>query len=133
MLKYKYNKLNWMVKTMITSTNSKFIWIPRVLTIFFILFISIFALDVFEGDASVIEKIGGLLIHLIPSFVLVAVLIVFWKRPLVSGILFILAGILFTIYYRTYDDIFTFITITVMIAICGILYIISHAIMKKKR
>ena len=118
---------------MITSTNSKFIWIPRVLTIFFILFISIFALDVFEGDASVIEKIGGLLIHLIPSFVLVAVLIVFWKRPLVSGILFILAGILFTIRYRTYNDIFTFIAFTVMIAICGILYIISHAIMKKKR
>ncbi len=111
---------------------TKFIWIPRVLSIIFILFLSLFALDMFGGEAPLIEKIGGFLIHLIPSFVLVFILIISWKRPLLGGIAFVIMSILFTIRFRTYNHIFTFLAFSVTLAVCGILYIIADKIEKKR-
>jgi hypothetical protein len=46
-------------------------WTPRILTIVFILFLGLFALDSFEGEQSLLQKMGGFLIHLIPNFVLI--------------------------------------------------------------
>jgi hypothetical protein len=64
---------------------NKIIWIPRIIIIIYILFISLFALD---------AQIGiGLLIHLLPSIILIIILISTLKQPLLAGILFILAGI----------------------------------------
>lgn len=68
-------------------------WTPRVLMILFICFISLFALDSFEGDQSFIEKIGGFLIHLIPTAVLIILLIFSWWREWVGGIAFLLLAI----------------------------------------
>ncbi len=39
---------------------SKLLWIPRILAVMLILFISMFGLDVFAGDAPLIQKLGGL-------------------------------------------------------------------------
>ncbi len=111
---------------------TKFIWIPRVLAIIFILFLSLFALDMFGGEAPLIEKIGGFLIHLIPSFVLVIILIISWNRPLLGGIAFIIMSILFTIRFRTYNHIFSFFAFTVTLAVCGILYLIAYKMGKRK-
>lgn len=111
---------------------TKFIWIPRMLSLIFILFLSLFALDMFEGEAPLIEKIMGLLIHLIPSFMLIIILIISWKRPLLGGIAFIIMSILFTIYFDTYKNIFTFLAFSVTLVVCGILYIIADKIEKKK-
>jgi peptidoglycan/LPS O-acetylase OafA/YrhL len=57
-----------------------------------ILFISLFAMDSFEGDYTVWEKIAGFMIHMIPSFVLVVILIIAWKWELAGGILLIVLG-----------------------------------------
>jgi hypothetical protein len=64
-------------------------WIPRVLALFFIGFLSLFALDVIGQPQWVL----GLLIHLIPSFVLLALTLVAWKRARLGGALFLLAGV----------------------------------------
>ncbi len=69
-------------------------WSPRILLMVMILFISLFAMDSFAGDYPVWEKIAGFMIHLIPSFVLVVLLIVAWKWELTGGILLIVVGIL---------------------------------------
>ncbi len=50
--------------------NRVLFWTPRILMILFIGFISLFALDSFAGNQSFPEKIGGFIIHLIPSAVL---------------------------------------------------------------
>ena len=50
---------------------NKLLWIPRVLAIMFILFISVFALDAFSGKVPFIKEFVGFLIHLIPSFILI--------------------------------------------------------------
>ncbi len=70
-------------------------WAPRVAGILIIIFISLFSLDVFEGDAPLLEKLGGLVIHSIPSLILIALLAFVWKRPQVGFWAFLVFGILF--------------------------------------
>ena len=64
-------------------------WTPRVLCILYAAFISIFAADVFGGGAGFWRTAVALLIHLIPTFLLIAVLVVSWRREWIGGVLFI--------------------------------------------
>jgi hypothetical protein len=57
-----------------------FFWTPRVLSIAFIAFLSVFALDVFDGRHGIRQTMLAFLIHQIPVFVLIAVLILSWRR-----------------------------------------------------
>jgi len=66
-----------------------FYWLPRILAILFIAFISMFALDVFGEPQWPL----GWLIHLIPSYSLAAITIIAWKNEAAGGSLFLLAGI----------------------------------------
>jgi hypothetical protein len=75
---------------------SKFVfWTPRILSIIFIAFLALFSLDVFDMGLSFWEVLVGLLIHNIPVFVLIAVLVIAWKREIVGSVVFILAGLLY--------------------------------------
>lgn len=77
---------------------SKFVfWTPRILSIIFIAFLALMSLDVFEAEASFWQILGGLFMHNIPVFILLAVLIISWKYEIVGGVAFILAGILYII------------------------------------
>ena len=69
-------------------------WLPRILSILFIAFISMFALDVF-GEPN---WFPALLIHLIPSFIFVALTIFAWKNERLGGFAFIGSGILLMIF-----------------------------------
>ena len=71
-------------------------WVPRILCILAILFISMFALDSFTPGLTIWQQIGAFLIHLIPSFILVALLIVTWKWEYIGGIIFIVIGLGFS-------------------------------------
>ena len=76
--------------------NKKFLyWLPRILGILFALLISIFALDSFGKSIPFIEAIVGFLIHLIPTYIMIAILLIAWKWELVGGILFILPGLFY--------------------------------------
>ncbi len=106
---------------------SKFLkWTPRILTIAFILFISLFALDSFGGDVPVLHQIIGFIIHLIPSFVLVAILILAWKKPQIGGIIFLGIGCAFTIFFNTYEHLLNFLLISCPVFIIGILFLITQ-------
>lgn len=77
---------------------SKFIyWTPRILSIIFLLFLAMFSLDVFGNGLNFWQTILGLLIHNMPVFVLLAVLIISWKYEIVGGVAFILAGLLYIV------------------------------------
>jgi hypothetical protein len=78
------------------NSKNKIIWIPRILIILYILFISLFALDTEFGI--------GFFMHLIPSFILIAILIFTWKKQKLAGILFEIFGIATIFYYGTYQD-----------------------------
>lgn len=70
-------------------------WTPRILSIIFIAFLALFSLDVFGESLSFREVLIGLFMHNIPVFVLIAILVVSWKREIVGGVVFILAGLLY--------------------------------------
>lgn len=70
-------------------------WLPRILSIIFILFLSIFAFDVFDTGLGFWGTLFALFMHLIPNFILIIILIISWKHELVGGIAFILGGILY--------------------------------------
>jgi hypothetical protein len=87
-------------------------WTPRILTIAFILFLGLFALDVFEGNESMIKKLVGLMIHLIPNFVLILILIVAWKHEWVGAITFTLVGIAYIVMFWGRFPVVTYLTIS---------------------
>ena len=64
----------------------RFTWIPRTLMILFILFLTMFSLDVFEMEGTVLAKLGGFVMHSIPSVLLTVVLGISWKKPLIMGV-----------------------------------------------
>ncbi|UMX48231.1 MAG: hypothetical protein L7H18_01665 [Candidatus Nealsonbacteria bacterium DGGOD1a] len=72
-------------------------WAPRILSIMFVLFLALFSLDVFEPGKSFAEVAAGLLVHNIPVLLLAAVVAISWKREIVGGITFILAGIFYIV------------------------------------
>jgi hypothetical protein len=78
--------------------NKTLFWLPRILMILFIIFIGMLALDAFDGYETLIHKIGAFLIHLIPAYILIALLIVSWKRELIGGIAFFVLGVFYIVW-----------------------------------
>ncbi len=118
-----------------------FQWWPRALCIAAILFISLFAADSFSPGLSFWQQITGFLIHLIPSFILIGVLLLAWKRELTGGILLILISLGFTpfVFKLNYNPgesiwhgIAPILLVTMPFLIAGILFIISHKLRTRK-
>ncbi len=110
-------------------------WIPRILCILSILFVSMFALDSFEPGRTIWQQLGAFAIHLIPSFILLALLIVAWKWEYVGGIIFVLIGLgfspfIFSHNYAMNHSVWMSLSIILMITfpfvIVGVLFIVSH-------
>jgi hypothetical protein len=72
-------------------------WAPRILSIVFIAFLALMSLDIFAPGLSFGQIMLGLLMHNIPVFILLIVLLISWKHEIVGGVVFILAGILYII------------------------------------
>lgn len=128
-------EINWM------KTSMKVIhWLPRILCILAILFISMFALDAFDPELNFWRQIGDFLLHMIPSFVLIIVLIIAWKREFIGGILFTIIGVAFTpfIYFHNYNmnqsvwlSLLIILLITMPFVLVGILFMVSHRMKKR--
>jgi len=96
-------------------------YLPRVLAIVLILFVSVFALDVFsEPDWPV-----ALFMHLIPSFVLVAITLIAWKRGKIGGILFLAIGVAGFLFFHVNDWVIFFLIIFPVL-VTGILFFVSE-------
>jgi formate-dependent nitrite reductase membrane component NrfD len=116
-------------------------WAARTLGILAIAFVSLFALDAFSGGAGLGQKIAAFLLHMIPSFVLIIVLIIAWKHELVGGILMTLIGLAASalVYSLNYGrshsvsrGLQTAAMIGVPFVIAGLLFVISHFLRRPK-
>lgn len=72
-------------------------WLPRVLNILFLLFLAMFSLDIFDGNYGFWGTVLGLFMHNIPVFILTGILIISWRRPMVSALVFPLLAWLYVI------------------------------------
>jgi len=73
------------------------IWIPRVLTLLFAAFISVFAFDVFGEHYGFWKTILALLLHLIPTGIILIVLAASWWWEWVGAIVFPALGALYLV------------------------------------
>jgi hypothetical protein len=104
---------------------SWYFWVPRVLAILFIALISLFAFDAFEGNAPFSEKLLGFFIHLVPTYLLVILIFIAWKKLLIGGILYILAG---ASYFFLFSDQHwsAYLIVTGIPMLFGTLFIAAH-------
>lgn len=117
-----------------------FHWLPRIMCILAIFFISLFATDSFAAELTIWQQLGAFVIHLIPSFILITVLIIAWKWELIGGLIFILIGLGLSpfVYIKNYQmnhsvgmSLGIIASITIPFVIVGILFIISSCFKKK--
>ncbi len=101
-------------------------WLPRILALLFAVELAVLALDAFEGTISFWQKLLGFLIHLIPAFSVTAFLLIAWKYRLVGGVLFLVLGMIFTIYFNSYKTAFGFIMISTPLFASGLLFMMSQ-------
>jgi hypothetical protein len=117
-------------------------WLPRIICILAILFVSMFALDSFAPELTIWQQLGAFMMHLIPSFVLLVFLIVAWKWELIGGIIFTLIGVglspfIFLLnhnrnHFTVGASIGVVLAINLPFVIVGILFITSHFLKKRK-
>jgi hypothetical protein len=116
-------------------------WAARILGILAIAFISLFALDVFSEGVGLGQKIVAFLLHMIPSFVLIIVLIIGWKHELVGGVLMTVVGLAASVfvyslnYGRSHSvsrGLQTAAVTGVPFVIVGLLFLISHFLHRPK-
>jgi hypothetical protein len=71
-----------------TTSKRLLFWSPRALCVLLAVFLSLFALDVFDEHIGFWKTILALVIHLIPTWIVLGVLVIAWRREWVGAILF---------------------------------------------
>jgi hypothetical protein len=117
-------------------------WLPRIICILAILLVSMFALDAFAPGHTIWQQLGDFIIHLLPSFVLLAFLVVAWKWEMLGGIFFAIIGLGLSpfIYLLNHNrnqfsvgaSIGAVLIINLPFVVVGVLFIVSHYLKKKK-
>ena len=72
---------------MTQTTAAVWLWTPRILGIAVALFLALFALDAFDGR-PLLEAIPGFVIHLIPTYLVLAAVALAWRFPAIGAIAF---------------------------------------------
>lgn len=72
-------------------------WTPRVVMILFAIFVSVFALDVFDAGYDFWGTLVALLMHMIPTALVLIALAIAWRWEWVGGLLFLGLGLLYVV------------------------------------
>ena len=108
-------------------------WTPRILCILFAVFVSLFALDVFNEDYSFWETILALLIHLIPTYIILIVLAVSWRWEWVGAILFSALGLLYMLMSWGQFNLSVYLMMSGPLFLIGILFLLNWLYRKELR
>jgi hypothetical protein len=71
-----------------TTSKRLLFWSPRALCVLLAVFLSLFALDVFDEHLGFWKTILALVMHLIPTWIVLGVLMVAWRWEWVGAVLF---------------------------------------------
>jgi hypothetical protein len=104
------------------QTRKLFKWLPRVLGALYAVFISVFAFDVWEMDGNAWEKLAAFIIHLLPTYLVVAALFAGWVRPLWGGISFLILAVAFPLFFG-WNEISLILIFAGTLALIGVLFL----------
>lgn len=108
-------------------TGITLVWIARILMVIFILFLTMFSFDVFEMEGTLLAKLGGFIMHSIPSLVLIAILLVSWRKPLLTGVLALASAAAFMLRWR-FQGIMEFATLVLPLIVVGVLFVTAYVV-----
>lgn len=108
-------------------------WLPRILAILTGLLLLVFSFDSFGGDNSSGKELQGFLVHNIPLFVLIIILVVAWKYEVIGGALFILMFIALGIFFKAFSGNSASLIIIAPILIAGVLFILHDILSSRER
>ncbi len=100
-------------------------WTPRLMGILFIIFLSLFALDIFGQGYSFWETVVGLFMHLIPSIVLTTAVVLAWKWEWVGATLFVGWAVFYMIIARGDFDWSVYALIAGIPFVIGVLFLVG--------
>ncbi|NLT43435.1 MAG: hypothetical protein GXX93_12225 [Anaerolineae bacterium] len=103
------------------------VWLPRVLGLVFVAFLSMFALDVFAEGVPLKEALVGLLVHLIPNFLILIGIGIAWGRPLLGGLALIGLGALALWFYGPE----AVLIVAAPLAVLGVLFIAGELFLRR--
>lgn len=106
-------------------------WSPRVLSILFAAFISLFALDVFNDGHGFWQTLLALLMHLIPTGIIIAAIVIAWRREWIGALLFIACGLCYL--FTNLRHVSWILTISGPLLLIGILFSLSWLSRKSLR
>ena len=72
------------------------------------------------------HKIAGFIVHSLPSLAIAAILALTWRNRVASGVSFLLLAVLFTFMFQTYHRIGTFIMLSGVPVLIGILFLLGR-------
>jgi hypothetical protein len=99
-------------------------WTPRVLGILQACFITLFALDVFNEPFPAV--LIALVMHLIPTMILVGILLIAWKWELIGGLLYFLPALFYIWYAAGRFPLIALVCISGPLILTGGLFILYH-------
>ena len=107
----------------------------RILLIIMILFFALFSLDVFEDGGKFWDMVLGFIMHNIPSFVMIIILIIAWKRENIGGILlmFGILGVGVFLMFRMDNFMWGTVIMLGIPFIIGLLFVINHYYLGKEK
>jgi hypothetical protein len=94
----------------------------------FALFLGVFALDVFEEAQGLGAVLGGLVIHLVPSLVIVVALAISWKWRWIGALLFAILGGMYLVMARGQFPIATFVVMSGPLFLIAVLLLLDGCI-----
>lgn len=107
-------------------------YLPRVLIILVMAFLSLFSLDMWSEPNVWWKNLLGFIIHLSPVIILLLILLLTWKRDLIAAWLFGIFGMATVLFFDTYEQLAAFMAISFPIFITSGLYYWSYKIKQDK-
>ena len=100
------------------------LWSPRILAILAILFLMLFSLDCFEAGQGIRAQLTCFVMHNIPAFIVIAILVVSWRWELIGGLLFVAAALAGSIVFNGFRGNYGVNIIMAPFLVTGVLFMI---------
>lgn len=104
--------------------NKVLFWSGRILVILVILFIMLMSADCFEGASPFSKRLTCFLISNIPSFILIAILIVAQKWETPAGVILIMAAFAMSYFFGIFSGNIWALIVTFPLIVAGVLFIL---------
>lgn len=108
----------------------RILWAARLMAFLFVMLLVIVSLDSFSGAGPVSRKLVGFTTHVMPALAVLLVLLIYWRNLFYSGIAFLVISVAFTVFFKTYNNIYSFIFLSIPLAIIALMFIGAEATTK---